>query len=214
MILSHSKRFIFIHGPKVAGKSIKAALEPYNSRPYRLAPYLALPKYLGKKPKIFSGCFRGHSSALKLAQQLPESIFNEYFKFGFVRNPWDREVSRYFYILKTTDHPKHQKIKQMESFEEFAESLLTFHKEIRPLVNQIERLSDKSDNVLVDFIGKYENIHQDFQYACHQIGLPDLKLPTVNKSGHKNYRAYYSERSKAIIEQIYQKDIEYFQYQF
>lgn len=213
MILSHTKQFIFIHNGKVAGKSIKAVLEPYNSRPYKLVSYLGVPRYLGYKPKLFSSCFHYHVTANKLHEELPPKVFQKYFKFAFVRNPWDREVSRFFYIRKSADHAYHEKVNEFPDFETYVEWLMKFHKEVG-VDTQLSRLTNHNGQVLVDFIGKFENLQEDFDFVCKKIGIPEAHLPEVNTSEHKPYRSYYSEQSKNIIGEIFKPDINFFGYAF
>ena len=91
MIISHSKKFIFIHIYKVAGSSIRSSLNRYAhlyTKKNRLLSGLKI------YPKIFTSDFSQHSSALQVQQYIPSSIYRQYYKFAFVRNPWDWQVQR------------------------------------------------------------------------------------------------------------------------
>ena len=89
--------------------------------------------------------------------------------------------------------------------------------ELMDISVKISFITDKKGNVLIDFIGRYENLQNDFNLICVKLNIQHLKLPMINKSRkreHKNYREYYDDQSKAIVTELYKKDLEYFNYNF
>jgi len=68
--------------------------------------------------------------------------------------------------------------------------------------------------VIIDSYIRFENIQEDFNKICNQIGIPIKKLQHLNKSKHKHYTEHYTNELKEIISKRYKKDIEYFQYKF
>jgi hypothetical protein len=133
----------------------------------------------------------------------------EYFKFVFVRNPWDRLVSCY-----------HDKVLKKKLFKK------CWNKDFKYFVNYVKKQNlETADRHIrlqsslfpvnaVDFIGRFENFENDFQYVGKKIGLPESKLPHYNITKHKHYSEYYDDETRAIVAEMYADDIKNFGYQF
>lgn len=207
MIISNEKKFIFIHLPKTAGMSIKKALKKYDDRGLILkmldTPIARrIPYVKDMNPLKF------HGKAFEFQEYLSEEIFNKYFKFVFVRNPWSWLVSMYYYIIENSWHHLYKIVNRM-SFSKF----LYWRKTSSNFYLQKDFVVDKNDNIIVDYIGKVENIKQDFDNICNKIKV-DAKLPHKNKSGHKNYKKYYNHETIKLVEEHYAADIDLFDYEY
>jgi hypothetical protein len=214
MLISYLNEFIFIHTYKTAGTSIHHALRRYafpnpfkryvNIVTRRLANRLDLdipdPFY---KDRIFPT----HIKAREIKSQLPPEVFDNFFKFAFVRNPWDWQVSLYFYMQQSPSHFQYDIVAPM-TFDEYIEWRVTEDRWF-----QKDFVVDENGRLLVDFVGKYEQLNQDFQQVCDTLGL-DAALPHKQKSSHRDYRTYYNERTKHLVEEYFKEDIEFFGYTF
>ncbi|MEN7550985.1 sulfotransferase family 2 domain-containing protein [Rapidithrix thailandica] len=207
MLISHSKKFIFVHNFKVAGTSIRGALEKYT---YKCMPQVKRMEkilyLLGYYPWIFTDDFEQHSLARELRGQLPRKIFRKYYKFGFVRNPWDWQVSHYTYICKSPHHYQYDLIRNMSGFEEY------IHWRVNDCLElQKDFFYDTDGTCLVDFIGKFENLSQDFTTICQAIKVKS-ELPHLNKSKSSKYLNFYTPETIDLVYEAYQPDIKLFGY--
>ena len=209
MLISYKHKFIFIHIYKVAGTSIRVALGDYAHYPpnrvYKLLEALGLdwniPYYKFKK-------IPPHSKAKHIQKELPPRIFNNFFKFVFVRNPWDWHISLYHYILQYPKHELHEIVKTLKNFDEYLEWRVA-----RGKLTQKSFIVDRDGRQIVDYIGRFENLVEDFRYVCNTVNI-NASLPHLEKSRHKDYRSYYNENTFKIVEEYAREDIEFFDYKF
>tara|TARA_B100002019_G_C21264981_1_gene598898 strand:+ start:2168 stop:2770 length:603 start_codon:yes stop_codon:yes gene_type:complete len=198
MIVSHSHKFVFVKTPKTAGTSIVSAIRRFTD--------ISLRNYdMGDHEKYYD-----------IIQK--NSKFENYFSFSFVRNPWDLRLSRYFYLKNIEVPMKKQKgevydetILQTDNFRDWCKIGSWF-----PADNegQYSFMCNKNEEFSVDFVGRYENLTDDFNHICDTLNLKINILPSENTTKHKHYTEYYDEETKSIVAEKYAKDIEYFGYKF
>jgi hypothetical protein len=203
-IISHSKKFIFFHNYKVAGSSISKVLSKYEPH-YWIRT--ALRKTGIKKYYPALANFPQHASALYVRELIPEEIFNTYYKFTFVRNPWDWQVSLYHYMRQSKTHFQHDLIMSL-NFEEYIDWRVN-----HDLRLQSDQFVDEGGKILVDFIGKFENLEKDFGQVCNLLSIERF-LPHKNPSKHRSYREYYDDRTYQLVKEAFAKDIALFDYEF
>lgn len=206
MLISDRYHFIFIHVYKNAGTSITAALTPYTSTPLQRIARAAM-RRLGF-PLGDAKPYPDHISASELAAILGMERFESYFSFGFVRNPWDLQVSLYNFMVKTPTHFQHGFIQGLGSFEAYIHWRCA--EEVR---FQKDFLFLPDGKQLVDFIGRYERLEEDFQAICRRIGI-SATLPRLNVSKTRSYQSYYSSETMELVRRSFAPDIELFSYEF
>lgn len=69
-------------------------------------------------------------------------------------------------------------------------------------------VTDKDGTLIVDFFGKYERLHEDFLGVCDELNI-SVSLPHINPSPHRDYRSYYNDQTKQIVEDYFGEDIEF-----
>lgn len=210
MILSYPAGFIFIHIEKAAGSSIQQALLPHaGAQPKshlrrRLASLGPLNRIGGLHRAVQFG---EHATADEVKRCLPADVYDSLFKFAFVRNPWDRLVSRYAHLLRSTDRRRHSFISGLEKFEDFLKW------EIERGSDQYPYVTDAGGNQIVDFIGHYERLAEDFAKVCARLKIK-AELPHANVSEHRDYRSYYTAETREFVATKFRRDIEMFHYDF
>jgi hypothetical protein len=207
-IISHKNKFIFIHVPKVAGTSIARSLAPYEDRHWlkknaRRVIRRALPP--AKAGRVLARLAIGILPASDLKRLIPG--FDDYFTFSFVRNPWDLHVSFYHYLCRDRFHPQHKLVRNM-SFEEYVRN-----RRVLRSFQQHPYVTDSQGRVMIDFLGRYETLTDDFAAICSKIGITPT-LPHLNKSDRRDYQSYYTDETREIIATLCRRDIELFDYSF
>lgn len=215
MLLSHKYKFLFVHVAKTGGTSVRAALNPLRWRDPLY--YLQWPahKVSGMCGHSLGMKFPRHAHIIAAKEMLPEPFFDEIFKFAFVRNPWDLQVSSFHHIQR-------ERPEVMNGITDFNEFMQYKFDPERPYQYHIDTsLSLQSDYVvdlhgklLVDFLGRNERLEEDFWHIVKTLNLPVNKLPgkRIAKNRDKDYRRYYNSASVDLVAQHFAKDIELFEY--
>lgn len=186
---------IFIHIPKTAGTSI-------------------LSLFMGNE------IIRDHKTADCFKVVNPEK-FEKYYKFAFVRNPWDRTVSSYEYLKSGKDGAGNEYFQELfkskyNTFDKFVLEYLdkdSIHN--HPLFKpQYRYVYNHKWECMVDYIGYFEHLDKDFKVIAEDLGI-NATLAETNKSKRKPYQHYFSNTEvKDKISFLYSKDIELFNYKF
>ena len=208
MVISHSKKFIFIHNYKVAGTSISYALKKYNDRSLLISPISDKFKLLaGIYPKVYSDNFHKHVTALELKNSLSADVFNNYYKFGFVRDPWDWQVSLYSFMLKNGHHHQHDFIKSLKNFDEYIDWRV--NNEVRL---QKRFFYDDENNLLVNYVGKFETLIQSAADLSKAVNI-HIAVPHLNKSRtDQKYLQHYTPKTIDMVYEAFYDDIKTFGY--
>ncbi|MBI3307621.1 MAG: sulfotransferase family 2 domain-containing protein [Candidatus Omnitrophica bacterium] len=191
-MISHQHKFIFVEIQKTASKTVSTAL--------------------GAK-------WADHSTAQKLIRQHGRPVWDKYFKFTFVRNPWARLVSGYFFRRDGGNQsPKDLEWAKLypPTFKEFCLNL-EFFKHIPGedmFMTQCDWLSTEEGKIEVDHLGRYETLDHDWKIICRWLAIQPQVLPKINIGKHSPYQTYYDGETRKIVASHYQKDVEYFNYDF
>jgi len=185
---------IFVHIPKSAGTSVRESLFGGGGAHRTIAGFQAV-----LSPELFAECF----------------------KFTFVRNPWDRLVSAFFYLknknMMSNQRWAKENLSKFEDFNTFVTQWLTrenlwSYVFFRP---QYHFISFEDKQPAVDFIGFYENLAADFNVIRDRIkSSAQLEEKNRNSQRGRDYREYYTDETRNLVAALYAEDIELFGYAF
>ena len=212
-MISHKHKSIFVHIPKTGGTSIELALRDhsftgqYNSYMSGRRATRGWDKtYDNQETPIRENA--GHWVHKHRPTKFFKPRFSEYKKFAFVRNSWDRMVSSWAYVKRQTGCS--YEFKRFVYEYPFKKVFWDWH-----TMPQYIHLEDGDGNVLVDFVGRFENLEADLNHVGDRIGLPErIKLPHIRKSKHKHYTEYYDDETQQYVRKLFSGDINRFGYKF
>lgn len=137
------------------------------------------------------------------------------FSFAFVRNPLERLVSAY--SSQMAADPSEKTIFQRHGipydagFPEFVEIIASLpDEECDGHVRSQHTFVADADGVLVDYLGRFERLHEDWAPLVERLGLP--ALPRRNVSKHVPYTEMYKPALARLAAARYRRDIELFGY--
>lgn len=195
-MISHEYKCLFVHIPRTGGSSIERFITGED---------WACVRHRGIKVQ--------HISCLQAKKVYGDDIFSRYYKFSFVRNPWDLMVSTFLWAKQKTGL-------NGVIFRDFIEDIARYNEQLEfvPGGNygsgQLRHLTDSSGNLMVDYVGRFENLQKDFDIICGSIGMKRKKLPVSNKTRHRHYAGYYDKNTADLVARQFKEDIEYFGYRF
>lgn len=188
---------IFIHVPKVAGISVRRSL-------------------FGDEH------FGTHHPIRDYMMVLPRDEFERFFKFCFVRNPWDRTYSAYSFLARGGINEQDQAwadrhLEGVGSFRQFVLERLPSEGVRKSLhfLPQTHWVCSPSGRVMMDMVGRYERLGEDFKRVCARLGI-DAELDWSNKTAEKSagYRQVYDPEMAKVVGSVYAHDVEAFSYSF
>jgi hypothetical protein len=207
MIISSKHKFVFVAVPKTGTHSVRRALRehmgPEDVEQVRL--------FVEKKfpwPEL-AKLEHGHLSLAQVKPFLGEEDFSSFFKFAFVRNPFDRFVSYCAFMTR-----------EIGAFDRDPQGVM-HHMLFRapPLRHilfqpQFSFVCDERGEMLADAAGRVEDMQQSYDQMCKRIGIPTTQLEKANSSRHGDYRQYYDQQLIDGVARLYGKDLTVFGYDF
>jgi hypothetical protein len=213
-MISHKYKIIFIHIPKCAGSSISDFYFDQPKLDWRTPNYNLL---YGWCPERKIHMQHATPKELLETELIDKDIWKSYFKFAFVRNPWDRAYSDYLWLQKDRNI--------RGGFKDYLHARGCFKTVLNDrsekgyrgdhLTTQSEYVADA--NYPLDFIGRFENLHQDISLLNSKLNIEKpfnmhAKNNTKNKLSH--YSKFYTNSNKQLVEEVYHNDIKTLNYNF
>ena len=202
-MISLRDRIVFVHLRRTGGNSIEVALGGVVLLDRWFRPTMDWDNQFHRGRswrKIDRRGHRIHSTAEEIRRLHPRA-FDQCFKFAIVRNPWEQMASLYG-RLHADDR----------AFAGFRHWLWRFGLEKGTVPRA--SLYDRSGRSLVDFVGRFERLQDDFDEACDRAGVPRRTLPRTTPSAGRPLAEIYDAAAMAIVRRIFAHDIEDFGYSF
>lgn len=236
MPINRILKIMFIHNPKCGGSSMEkffSMTNKYNRFDKKILSGLQIvskktlkTNYSEPWKNIILSRFNKpiqHLTPQELIDEnyITEAEFRNNFSFVFIRNPWDKVISSYESYFKKL-HPDFNKfllwVEKIVEYEKDGlcfifkdknkESMNTHFKEQHKFVNY-------NGEQIVNFIGRHENINNDFKKVCELTKVQYMSLEKINATAKKkHYSTYYNDEQMAMVGEIYKTDIELFNYKF
>ena len=192
-VISQDRNFIWTKIPKVANTSI----------------------YKGNIKKQDNNAFNSKTNKKEIQKIVEtQSDFSKYFSFTFVRNPWDRLVSCYTFLNGQANG--NNTLAGMP-FSKFVHEAINNPHEYYKLYEHMRPQLDffaKNGNVFIEFIGRFENLQEDWNYVAQKIGMCTY-LPIMNKSKNRlKYTEYYTPETIKMTRKYYEEEIDILKYTF
>ncbi|AGK58804.1 hypothetical protein HYPDE_35663 [Hyphomicrobium denitrificans 1NES1] len=233
MIISFSRQFIFLKTQKTGSTSVEIALsalcspddvltpiapheEQIRQQNGRAAQNFLIPRdfrpwwasaseILGLKRLSSGTSYYNHMSATELRARMDPALFDSFKKVTIVRNPWDREVSLFYWHTRASQAPQ------------------DFGKFVRRRLSNPERKTFKlysiDGRIVATHILRYETLAKDYDRFVRSLGIAD-PVPLGNAkgafrpNGARNYRDMYDDATREIVRQRYRREIDTFGYSF
>lgn len=234
MIVSHKYKFIFIKTNKTAGTSTEMSLSPicgqedifsiihagYKKVREGSADMHQARNYKGwfnPLPEIIDGSrtprktlsefyhrhkYMTHETAIVAKHRMPKNIWTNYYKFCIERNPFDKVVSMW---------------KMSQSRSKSPRTLENWIRRGKNLPYNYHFYMDKNDNVLVNKIIRFENLNEELQMVMDHLNVPFDGLKVHALSGFresKDYRGYYNNITRELVEELFEKELKMHDYKF
>lgn len=206
MIISKSKKFIFAKVRCTASYTMHKALVEYDDT--EIPVKISMEGESDPHAPFWDICKKFHNHG-------------SYFKFCFVRNPWDAVVSKYAFwsrCRKNLDHWTYRFYddKPFSSFDNYVKTprLIDCCEHVYPVINYYDFIHDADGNMIPNQIYKYEELEKSYADICTKLDIPANPLREQNRVYHEHYSKYYNDELIEIVRERYKWGIEHFNYRF
>lgn len=207
MIVSHTNRFIFAAIPKTGSQAVRTALNQHiNANDWQQEDLYDMKRMPFKD---LAKIRHGHILLREIKPYISQKTWKDYFKFAFVRNPWDRFISTMYFKFGANKVFQSNPLAFMKlCLERPSDGMEVL---LRP--QHIYVINEKGDSI-IDYLGKFEALQNSYDQVCEHIGFETAALKRMNETSHLHYADCYDDELEGLISEKYAEDIRLFGYKF
>jgi hypothetical protein len=219
MLISHRNRFIYTKTMKTAGTSVEiyfedACLPARNNfvRGHAIDEIVTPEGIVGHRGGEVGKKWYNHMPAALIKQQVGDNVWGRYFKFCVIRNPFDKLVSYWWFILT----PEERNTYKQQNFTEIRSHFSKWA--IAAASALVDRNTYQIDgNVCVDFFIRYEKLLDGLEYVCRQVDYPFQpkrlgRYKSDTRAIGEPFRYYFDEAATFAVKSVFGWELEYFGY--
>ena len=228
MIISHKHKFIFWKPHKVASSSVLLSLGKHTGphdvvgQPKNLEGHVGHGKnFKGSVQKLAQSqgiTLRNHIFPDEIRKIVSKEVWDNYFKFTIIRNPWEVMVSGYWWNYRHggANNPRGHTpalapdLKNKKYIKMFSQKVRSRHTNCRYYF-------DNSGIPMANYYIRYSSLQEDYTHVCGILGIPHSELPKLkssHKKGNKPYWEYFDNDTRDYVATRCTRTIEYFNYEF
>ena len=219
--ICHELKAIYIHTPKVGGLYIEQILSKYYNfktifftRPDHNKFNEKNRTYLNGKCGVLNivkkGIIRYYQTPILTS--ITQEHWDTYYKFAFIRNPYDRFISAYEYLNRyKIGNSLEDLIEQKDNISDYA----YFH----TFVSQYNQLLNNKNELNINYLGNFENLNKELITILTNLGVKQIlhndyiiNNIVINSSKKKEYTTYYSNDLIQKINILFEDDFTHFKY--
>ena len=212
--INHDLKAIFIHVHKTGGSYVASVLKQY----YGFETYylkrpdhdkFCLNRIKNPKQKNYENRVHGVYVYYKTSVELNKRMgmtpqkWDSYYKFTFIRNPYDRMISGWNHMNPSIPFSKYVLLKHCVPDMEY----------IHVFMNQVRHVVNERGQILVQFIGRFESLEEDLDRVLTNLGVYyriHNPYQRVNKHEHAHYSTYYDTATLQIVNTLIAEDLRAF----
>lgn len=218
-IINNTHKFIYVHIPKTAGTSVTTLLSSFTTL-FDLE--IGATEFGEKIQDAYFERFeiRKHSTLTEIHHLVGENIFNSFYKFSFVRNPFDRIFSAYNFLREWESPQKdfNNLMRGFKTFSQFIQSDFLAYSSVpdHMFLPQSHWLENEASEVDLNFVGRVEYLAHDIGYVLDTLKLNtkknEIKLQYLNESIGESSKIKIDFKDIEKIINIYQIDFAKYKY--
>lgn len=226
-------KILYIHIPKTGGTSFENVLSNFKNTVIT-ENHPMYKNHIEYRQNIGNVLNFNLSRAEHFRKVLGPEFYNNVWSIAIVRNPWDRYVSNWKWLTREScKYNNYTKTNGVVTFDTFVkESVQCYNRNTMyydhqkwHIRNQLEHITDKSKNIIVSHVGKFEDLENEFKNLCCKAKI-DAQLPYLNYDGHYSgeqkkhepkkihYSQHYTQELVDIVARRCKEDIEFFKYDY